>query len=550
MTSVNVLESPLGPALVLFFGALALVLFPRRTSTWLSRSAAIVVALAALGRMIVLRSSVVGPGVGWAWQPPVVAAGEIAWVGDGWAWLVGILLLTEALVALLLEEAEGRRPRSVYIATLLLTAACLLFVFSANLLTLTVAWVLMDLALALRAGPVARPGVAVRAWGINSLGTWLLLVALLAAGPAAARLAPLTGPLPQLSRTIVVVLALLRLGAYPLHLWRDPRAAQELGPAVALFLLAPTTGLWLLGRAAALGQSGWLLNSQWEALGVLALIGSALAAWTEPDDARSVGWILINRASLGLLAVVLYPAGGTAAVTWPLISLALGGAALLIGRASEVRWGWHLPVIVAIAALFGIPFTSGFPLRSGLATLGLAPPTGNLVLWIGLLLADSLLVAALLRSWQAARAANNPRPVTVVRVLAAALLVVPPLLVAGLRPPLVARLIGLDPMIFGFAPASQLLQVRWPAVRWGLFVPLVLGALLTWGRARIFTGLRGWQMAVTAVVSLEWVYRGGRRTAAIIASGLRGAVAIVEGEGYWGWLVLAGLVIWVLSLRQ
>ncbi|MCC7354401.1 MAG: hypothetical protein IT330_11660 [Anaerolineae bacterium] len=547
---MNLLESPLGPALVLVFGALALLLFPRRTSTWLSRSAAVVIALAALGRLIVLRASVVGPGIGWAWQPPVVAAGEIAWVGDSWAWLVGILLLIEALVALLLEEAEGRRPRSVYVATLLLAAASLLFILSANLLTLTIAWVLMDLALALRVGPVARPGVAVRAWGVNSLGAWLLLAALLAAGPAAARFAPLAGPLPTLSRTIVVLLALLRLGAYPLHLWRDPRAAQELGPAVALFLLAPTAGLWLLGRAAALGQPGWLLTRQWAALGVFALMGSALAAWTEADDARSIGWVLINRASLGLLAVVLYPAGGTAAVTWPLISLALGGAALLIGLASDARWGWHLPALAAIVALFGLPFTSGFPLRSSLARLGLAPPSGNVVLWAGLLLADSLLVAALLRSWQAVRAGSNPRPATVARVLLAALLVVPPLLVAGLRPPLVAHLIGLDPMIFGFAPASQLLQVRWSAVRWGLIIPLAFGILLAWGRTRIFAGLRGWQMAVTAVVSLEWVYRSGRRAAAIIASALRGAVAMVEGEGYLGWLVLAGLVIWVLSLRQ
>jgi len=550
MAPVNLLESPLGPALILIFGALALLLFPRRTSTWLSRSAAVVIALAALGRMIVLRTSVVGPGVGWAWQPPVVAAGEIAWVGDGWAWLVGILLLTEALVALLLEEAEGRRPRSVYVATLLLAASCLLFVLSANLLTLTVAWVLTDLALMLRVGPIARPGAAVRAWGISSVGAWLLLVALLAAGPAAARLAPLTGPLPSLSRTVVVLLALLRLGAYPFHLWRDPRAAQELGPTVALFLLAPTAGLWLLGRAAALGQPGWLLTRQWAALGVLALIGSALTAWTEPDDARSVGWVLINRASLGLLAVVLYPAGGTVAVIWPLISLALGGAALLIGRASEARWGWHLPVAAAIVALFGLPFTSGFPLRSALARLGFSPPTGNLPLWVGFLLADSLLVAALLRSWQAARAGSQPRPATVARVLFAALLVVPPLLVAGLRPPLVAQLVGLDPMIFGFAPASELLQVRWSTVRWSLLIPIALGTLLAWGRARIFAGWRGWQMAVTAVVSLEWVYRGGRRAAAIIAGALRGAVAIVEGEGYLGWLVLAGLIIWVLSLRQ
>ena len=544
---MNLWETPLGPALILLAGALALLLFPRRASRWLIRSAALVIAGSALGRLLLLRAKAAGPGVGWAWQPPVVSGGEIGWVADGWSWLAGMLLLAEALVTLLLEEAEGRFPRSAYLSTLLLAATCLLFVFSANLLTLAVTWVAMDLALALRTGPIAWPGVTVRAWGVSSVGGWLLLIALLAAGPAAARLAPLTGPLPSLSRTLLVLLALLRVGAYPFHLWRDPRAAQELGPAVALFLLAPTAGLWLLGRAAELGEPGWLLTIQWAALGVLALLGSGLAAWAEPDDGRSVGWVLINRASLALLAVVLYPAGGIAATVWPLINLALGGAALLIGRASGMGWGWRLPMLAAMAALFGLPFTSGFPLRPALARL--APPDGNAILWAILLLADALLAAALLRAWQTPRGEVGLRTVTLARVLGAALLIVPPLLVAGLRPPLVAQLIGLTPLLSGFVDASHLLQVRWTAVRWSLLVPLVIGTLLAWGREHIFTGLRGWQMAVTAVVSLEWVYRGGRRVAAVLASGLRGAVAILEGEGYLGWLALAGLIIWILSLR-
>lgn len=546
---MNAFQTPLGPALILSLGALALLILPVHASPWLRRLLATFTALLALLLTWRLWPQIGVSSVGWPWQPPIVSGRYIGWVVDGWSWLASLLLLIETTVALLLEEAEGRHRRAVYSATLFLAATCLGFVFAATLLTLLFLWFLMDLALALRAQPASHPGAFVRAWGIGSFGIWFLLAALLAAGPSASQPISLMEPIPSLSRTLLILAALLRIGIYPMHLWRDPTAADEPGPFVALFLLVPTSGLWLLGHAVSLGDGrGWSPTILWATLGVLALLGSALAAWAEGNEARSRGWILVNRASLVFLIVAFHRPPAQVGVAWALVNLALGGAALAVGHAAGEGWGWRFPIVVGAAALWGLPLTTGFPMRLSLARL--APPHGNWPLWLVLLLAETLLAAALWRNLAVQqRAVPTLHTATLARLLFAALLTTPAIIALGTLPPLLGRIIGLSSVSTDLAPLLTILKETTLPLWIHLTVPLLLGLLLAVWRKAIFTGLRGWQTAIIAIAGLEWLYRGTRRSAAWLTAGLRGGSTLFEGEGYLGWLLVIGLVIWALLSR-
>lgn len=543
ITSVNVFQTPLGPALILSLGALAFLLLPLQVPPWLRRLLATFAAILAMLLVWRLWPRIGEPSVGWLWQPPIASGRQIGWAVDGWSWLASMLLLIGTTVALLLEEAEGYHRRAVYSATLFLAAACLGFVFAANLLTLLFMWFLTDLALALRTQPVSRPGAFVRAWGISSFGVWLLLAALVAVSPFTSQPIPLVGPLPPLSRTLLTLAAFLRIGIYPLHLWRDPAAADEPGPFIALFLLVPTTGLWLLGRVVGLG--GWSPIGLWPTLGVLALLGSALAAWAEGNEDRSRGWILVNRASLVLLVVAFHPSPAQVGIAWTLVNLALGGAALVVGHAAGEGWGWRFPIVVGAAALWGLPLTTGFPMRLALA--GLTPPQGTWYLWLVLLLAETLLAAALWRTLAVRqRVSRTLHSATLARLLFAALLTAPAILALGIMPPLLGRIISLPSVSTDLSPLLTVLRETTLPLWINLTVPLLLGLLLAVERDAIFAELRGWQTAIIATAGLEWLYRGVRRSGAWLAAGLRGGSALFEGEGYFGWLVVIGLVIWTL----
>jgi hypothetical protein len=80
----------------------------------------------------------------------------------------------------------------------------------------------------------------------------------------------------------------------------------------------------------------------------------------------------------------------------------------------------------------------------------------------------------------------------------------------------------------------------------GLALAGAVGVALGTQRQRIFGRLRGWQEGLVAVVSLDWFYRLAGATLTLVGSGLRYFASLGEGEGYLGWLMLAGLILWVL----
>ena len=599
MIAKSLFLQPLGPALVLALGASLLMLWRwlalRRKArmvalrgssgrstgpdSWFVRlqlPAALLIVFAALILLLILRAMAARPALSWAWQPLTVAGGMLEWRLDGWNWLTAvlILLLTAGAVLLGRSDVEGAGDSSVtrpdrsgsrLEQTLWLAAAGLVFTTSGNVVTLASSWILFDAALTWRLRPGERAEPAARAWSLLSLTTILLLLVLALLGEGGIK-APLVGrSFDRWELGLLWLAALIRAGVYPLHFWLIGTGRLDRAGRLILGVLAPLLGLWLLARLQAGALREWLNRPEWAALGALALLGSALVAWTETDDERRWRWIAINRASLVVLAAYLAGSAVPEALVWPVVTFSLGCALLMVGQTLRTQLGWRLPVWLAVLALWGLPGTTGFLARWAVVyptDVPLAIPLFGLIL-----LAETLLMAAL---WRAARGheaqavsqtisepgrpqTDNALPegrivanwsILAGSALAVALLALP-LVVWGLYPRGLARLTGWPPTEIFPALGAALTQAR-KSVWIGLALSAGLGVLLGIYRRRIFDGMLGWQRGITEIVSLEWLYRAITLGLGALAGVLQYFARLGEGEGYLGWLALGVLLLWVL----
>jgi hypothetical protein len=98
----------------------------------------------------------------------------------------------------------------------------------------------------------------------------------------------------------------------------------------------------------------------------------------------------------------------------------------------------------------------------------------------------------------------------------------------------------------GTLTVGQVLATARRSVWIGLAVSAVGGVALGVRRARVLGRLRGWQRTLGEVVSLEWLYRAAVSVLRLAGGSLQYFARLGEGEGYLGWLALAGLILWVL----
>jgi hypothetical protein len=598
----SLLLQPLGPALVLALGASLLMLWrwlalrrkarvivlrkasgrtigPDSLFDRLQLPAILLVVFAALILLLMLRATAARPALSWTWQPLTVAGGLLEWRLDGWNWLTAALILLLAATAVLLSRSDsdgaGRgsasrpdRSGGRLEQTLWLAAAALVFTASANVVTLASSWILFDAVLTWRLRPGEQVEPAARTWSLLSFTAILLLLVLALLGEGGIK-SPLVGrSFDRWELGLLWLAALIRAGVYPLHFWLIGSGRLDRAGRLLLGVLAPLLGLWLLTRLQAGAPRVWLNRPEWAALGALALLGSALAAWAAIEEEWRWRWIAINRASLVVLAAFLAGSTVPEALVWPVITFSLGCALLLVGQTAHAQLGWRIPVWLAVLVLWGLPGTTGFLARWAVVyptELSLAIPLFGLIM-----LAEALLMAALWRGahgYEAQAAAQSgqstPEPARVEAggthlrngaaanwtllagsALAVALLALP-LLVWGLHPPALARMAGWLPSELFPTLGAALTQAR-KSVWIGLGLAATLGVVLGVLRRRIFTGMLGWQRGITDIVSLEWLYRAITLGLGALAGGLQYFARLGEGEGYLGWLALGVLLLWVL----
>lgn len=568
---------PLGPALILILGGIVLAVLRRvarrnavlaqmiagRPLSDLPRSwlydlrapFALLTLLAATALLLQLRGMSPRPALAWTWQPLTVAGSVLEWRVDAWNWTISAVIIALAAAALLLGEgvmAPGMRSRLDLVGaeaerTLWLAAAALIFVTSANLLTLACCWVALDAALAVRLRLAGAKEASARAWGMLTVAGALLLILLALLGEDGIRASVTGAKLTNVELSLLWLAALIRAGVYPFHFWLTGHGATQKDHWIPVYLIAPVAGLWLLGRAHALSPEGWLRRPEWIALGALALLGTALVAWTAEDPNQRWRWIALNRVSLAVLAAYTVASPSPGALVWSVAAFGLGSALLAAGQPAQQLFGWRAPSILAALTLWGLPGTVGFMAHSVLVfptDAALAAPLFGVVL-----LSEILLVAAL---WEAVfrdmPRDNPPERATwrgALRVGGAVVLLAVPLIGFGLAPNVLATLAGapLDPA------ASNLRAIMFETRRsvWaGLALAALFGGLLGIWREAILGQMRGWQAAIADIAALEWLYKGVGAGFKFVAGGLQYFATLGEGEGYLGWLILASLILWVL----
>lgn len=564
---VELFRSPLGPATVLFVGAIIELIVGRRLRRpgWLTGLALFFVVLAS-ALLLGLRMQPVVPIFSRPWQPLLQDGANLLWVGDGWNWYISGLILLLGGLGILLElntdrTGVDRRPslriHNSLALNLGILGASLLFVGSGNLLTTILTWVIIDVLVLFRSAVRLEPGDAQRMTvyaqenrtrGLSLIGALLLLIGLLLAGPSGPGQPLLGGVLPAETVALMLVAALIRAGIYPFHLWFMPGDPSRVDLAERLLhqMVPVLGGLWLLGWTTDLGAAYFLSRPGIVALLVLSMLGSATVAWTASQHAYHSTFVLTTSAGLAALAGVLAFNHGPSALIWPTTAFALGGGLWLVGERVWEGWGWQLPVSVGALALAGMPFTPGFlaqPSLSRLLTAG-----GIYLLFFAIYVAaQGLQIAAMLRSWgrDQRNGGSALRPGDMARLLFASVALGLPLAVAGFLPVVVSAMASLPdaiPPLLGTPPVVVAEMPVWIT----LVLPFSAGVGLLWARPRLWPMLGNWPDRVSRFLRLEWLFDlswwGIDQASNAWGNGLR----VVEGAGYLGWAMVFALMGYLL----
>ncbi len=533
--------SPLGPVLILGLGALVLILSGQRLPDKVHKAAPLWLAgiVLLLWLLLRLQPSIQARYLDWA--APLGLNSAFGYQLDGWAWLAGAAI---GLILFVGVALPGWRQRPgfvdpLYWALLVATSAWLV-VLSDTWISLFGMWALLMLSVGLVAGEKGSGSPFV--WSAGILSTFLLLASALFNSGITMELPLGSVSLNIQAQWLLTLAAIIPLGVYPFHVWLTPMVPRAPGRYLAIHLIPAMAALHLLGRF-----DLPLLSSQaWAPLGAVALFGSALAAWADQNSRRSWIYVLINRSSWALLVLGLSRLPAPAGAVFPLVTLSLGGVLWAISRAAPWHYRWNLPLFLAAAVLYGLPFTPGFVPTAALNEL--AGSAAVLPAWLLTLIAQTLLVASLFNPRQPEIEEADviqwltPRSVGLTLAIVTAIA-----LWWGVSPSSVAGIAGIpaDEFAVGISGLSA------NPISWLTYLsPLLVGSLLIIFDERLFGVLREWQNHVARIARLEWLYAGMERLLHSLAVSLGILSDLIDGAGQFGWMLLVALLVWILLSGQ
>ncbi len=592
---------PVGPPLILTLGSIVLWImggFVRPAARWqafgsptgILSGIALLFWLIAAAMTVALRVQPTAPAYSIPWQPFFSPGADLLWVSNGWNWYVSCLILLLGGGGLLfsgisspnsemtLEENWHGRAMTLALSLNAISSA-LFFVSSGNLLTVTLMWVVMDLFVIARSTVVPEgpgPSPTRQFQGLSMMGALLLLIGLLPAGQSGPAELLAGGRLPQETVILMLVAGVIRAGVYPLHLWLLPHRGERLYMPDRLIDQMPPAlcGLWLLGWSSGLAGEELLARPEIVALALLGLLGSAIATFTTTTRQEHTTFVLITAVGIAGLTSILSEIRGPAAVLWPTTTFALGGGLWLIGERIWRAWHWQIPISVGVLALVGVPFTPGFLTQSVVAQLlvvGSCPDANTLCGRLGVLMwplfaayvvTQMIYVSSLLRSWDGEPEGSvwelSPNAWVIGRLLAYVVVLAIPLATAGLFPAMMTNLANLPDAIPRGAGNPPSAVAGWQ-VWMTLAGPLTLGIFLAIARTQVrdalsasdnrpgtLPTLRAWSSRIARLATLDWISRltrwGTGRAGAVWDVGLE----IVEGGGHMGWVVVFGIIGYLL----
>jgi formate hydrogenlyase subunit 3/multisubunit Na+/H+ antiporter MnhD subunit len=546
------------PIIVLLAGALVLLLLNRAAGPR-NRSplTLLMIGIAFLTLLLLARNLPVDGTIS-RWRP--FLGSDLAYHVDGLAFIFAALMALVGLTTIAPCLGHSENPETSSHATLLaLLAAGFSFIFSANLVTLCASWVIFDLAFLWALRVSDRSGsmrIIPRVLSLSCLACLSLLAAALLLGDDSLSLRSSSISAPVFG--LILLVALMRVGLYPLHLWMPIGVEARLAARSLLHLIPTSVGLYLLARLSVWLNEGVPYGRALAIAGSLAFFVGALLAWAEADLSKTLSFVIISQA--GYATVSLAVAKAPAIVVLPGLNLVLCLGLLFLSQdRCELGSLWSKAASgLAMASLAGVPLTLGFVGRwhlyhslltsaspSAMLRTGSVEPTGSNLAFLALsLLAETLLFAALLRMWSAISIIHVFPPEFAYQrssVMGAVLLAVP-VVILGLHPS------GLRPLMGAvtFLNLVDLLRSKTIAQWAALFLPLLGGYLLQRHRQRIFDPIGPFWSKLMAALRLEWLYSLLGRAAGGAADALWIAGRVSEGRGYLGWIAVVGLLAFLL----
>ncbi len=480
------------------------------------------------------------------WGPAELFGRPLAFRIDGLAWLMSVAISVTTLAVFLTGLARGGGRRlAARGASLLITAAALSAIFSADLVTLAVAWGLLDLlyflALIGLAGSDERQ--AVLSLAFNSASTLLVVAAAIRATATGGGL--VFGDTAFGSRTtlVLVLAAAFRLGLFPLHLALPVEANVRQGLGAVLRLAPGAVALALLARI--ISAEGALPLRPWLTVaGVAGLWVGASQWWMAPDPKQGLSFFVVSQSSVALLTGLWGGPVALAGLVAQSLALVLGAAVLFLYKGQDEINPWQAALPgVAAAAVIGVPFLTGFTGQWILFT-GLTA-AGNYLVLVLVVGGQALLAAGLLRLcfWpaEAPLSAASDSPLVQGAYFTGLGLPLAVLLLAGLSPQGLSHFLGVEGMV---GLAGLFSPVGLFAL--GLIVLAAVGGLGLW---RFEVELRArtdplWGV-LTAATRLDWLYLAVWQVYRGVSAVLRTTAEILDGGGAVLWAVLVALVVWL-----
>jgi formate hydrogenlyase subunit 3/multisubunit Na+/H+ antiporter MnhD subunit len=475
------------------------------------------------------------------WQPSLFFGSALTLEINGVTHPLALVLALVTCSAVLVELSRSADARPQLAAALLiLLLAAFLALWSANVLTLAIAWGIYDLVQTvayITAGGSTQ--TAIRSMVLGNLATLLLWAGvLLSEGRADSELWSLV-TLNDVSLRLWASAGMLRLWAYPFHL-SAPDDLTITPPLTTPLLLGPVVGWGLWLRLVDI-NGGVIPGASWvpTAAAVILALGGLLA-WSCESPRRLLPWIGMSANSAVLLAAGLAGEGASVTILGGSVAWVLGIAVFFLGGGwhQEPRW-WNIPSLIGLLTLLGLPLTLGFVTAATLLgrlvqedLLG-----GGIIFW-SVVLGNLFLVPSLVRRLLAV--SSSPRPERREMIIARGIgLGVPVLLLVGA---------GIYPLFLlggsGDAVPSLGRLLAMPGlVGWLLWVALfVFGGVLAWQEEFLRSKIGPLLSVIHDVLRLEWLYDAVVGALGRGLSVFESADEVVGGAGALLWSLLLFLL--------
>ncbi len=483
------------------------------------------------------------------WQPVSVFTAPISFRVDQTAWILGVGLLLAGLATALswLAYPGQSRPASRALS-LLLIAAALASVYASNLLTLTMAWGLLDMvfvvALLVRSGPQVGRRAAV-AIVLNTASTMCVWIATLLIENSHDSLYWHLVNLQIEPRMWLAAAGVLRLGLYPLHQWLPIETGRFTDRSTLLFTITPMVGLALWVRLA-------LTHNLPDAplvplLGLISAVVGAVLAWQSHRTRSALPFVALSLAGFAIIDVRVLTTPST--LTAVALSWLLSLTSLFIARSFSRHALWRSAgAVVAGLAIIGFPGTLGFTARYAMIT-NLAR-AGEWAMLVGGLLAEALLIAAVVRMIFTPAPGGEEEPIGLVHQSAygaAIICAAVPLIALAVDNTLIPGAVSLSNMLSNLSP---IIVLAW-------LLPVAAGGVIAWRDLRTaapITEAGGVDLVNNVeapiwlrLMRLDWLNVLFSQLVQRTTDVLRGVAGIIEGEGGLIWVIVIVIVGVVLT---